>query len=142
MPPAVAVDPSHNLEPGDEVVVRGAGFEPGAYLGVSLCASPAADPSITLNCYGSGGDDRIDDDGGFAILFQIPDPEDYDDGEATATTACSTEGTCTSASMPRDTFCDGVQIVCTVRVEAYLDSMVALGPPQFPPAPVPVTLRT
>jgi hypothetical protein len=144
-PPAVAVDPTQDLEPGDEIVVRGAGFEPGVHFSVELCAAPPGDPTSVVWCSGHGGDEQIDDDGGFAILFEVPDPDDAwdmsDGGMASTTTQCATSGECPPPPTPAGAPCDGAQLVCSIRVQSYQDGQ-PVGPPQFAPEPVVVTLRT
>ncbi len=141
-PPAVAVNPTQDLQPGDEIVVRGAGFQPGTYFHVELCAAPAADPSSVVWCSGEGGDDKVDDDGGFALLFEVPDPGDMGDvvdgGMATSTTCSGTGGCAPPGSTPAE--CDGAELVCSIRVQTYQDGMAA-GPPQFVPEPVVITFR-
>ena len=45
-----------------------------SYYSISLCAAPAGDPTSVDGCVGTdGGEDQIDDDGGFAREFEIPD---------------------------------------------------------------------
>ena len=140
-PPAVAAAPTRDLEPGDEIVVRGAGFEPGAYYSISLCASPAGDPSGTYGCMSTDGEQaQIDDDGGFAQEFEVPDPDEL--AEMTATTMCAGEGDCGESTAPSPVeLCDGVSTVCTIRVDAYRNDPTAGGPPQFIPMPITVTFR-
>src|SRR3546814_14048083 len=66
--PSLAVDPAEGLAPGDVVVVRGQGFEPGAQLYVSLFASPPGDPANRFACRSSpSGEARLADDGAFAL---------------------------------------------------------------------------
>jgi len=139
-PPAIAVAPTRDVQPGDEVVVRGAGFQPGAYYSISLCVSPPGDPMGLYDCIGGdGSEDVIDDDGGFAKEFEIPDLDIL--GGVTATTACSTEGDCLDAvALPEEQRCDGIHSVCSIRVDAYVGG-TAFGPPQFPAVPVTVTYR-
>jgi hypothetical protein len=141
-PPAVAVNPTQDLEPGDEVVVRGAGFDPGSYYSVELCAAPATDPNNVVWCNGNGGDEQIDDDGGFAVLFEIPDPADMGevvDGGMPTTTVCALTDACTPP-VATATDCSGGELVCSIRVQTYQDGMAA-SPPQFVPEPVVVTFR-
>ena len=136
-PAVIAVDPTDDLEPGQTVAVRGAGFEPGSYYSISLCASPVDRPDEILNCMGGdSGQEQIDGDGGFAIEFELP----YVGALAnpTATTRCSADGECTTD--PPDLRCDGREIECSIRVDSYHEGQT-VTPPQFPPVPVPITLR-
>jgi hypothetical protein len=136
-PPAVEVRPTDDLEPGQEIVVRGAGFEPGAYYSISLCAAPPDDPTNVYTCFGGDRQEQIEGDGGFAVLFEVPDPLAF--GSLTVTTACSTEGACHEAGFPAEG-CDGLAVQCTLRVEAYSNE-VSAGPPLFQPDPVVVSFR-
>ena len=74
----VAVDPTRDLEPGDEIVVRGAGFEPGAYYSISLCAAPPEDPDDVYGCVSSGrgaGADRRRRR--LRVEFEVPDLDEH-----------------------------------------------------------------
>src|SRR3546814_6721229 len=65
-------------------------FEPGAQLYVSLCASPPGDPANRFACGSSqSGEERIDDDGAFAIEYEIPR---IDDQGYPGTTTCEERG--------------------------------------------------
>ena len=141
-PPGVAVSPTQDLEPGDEIVVRGAGFDPGSYFYVELCAAPADDPTSIVWCNGDGGDEQIGDDGGFAILFEVPDPGDMGevvDGEMPTTTSCA-GGVCPPPTAVA-TDCSGGELVCSIRVQTYQD-VATVTPPTFVPEPVVVTFRS
>jgi hypothetical protein len=135
-PPAVAVSPTDDLHAGQEIVVRGAGFEPGAYYSISMCAAPPGDPNNIYTCFGGDGQEQIEGDGGFAVLFEVPDPLDF--GDMTVTTACA-EGDCDGAGAFAQG-CDGVAVECTIRVESYSNNQ-SVGPPEFQPEPVVLTFR-
>lgn len=140
-PPAVAVDPDHDLAPGDTVVIRGAGFAPNTAFYPSLCVAPADRPEQFSLCGGHDAENRTDGDGTFAIEFRVPDPNQLQGvgGGMATTTSCAGPADCPAES-PSAPNCDGVQTVCTIHVGNYAE-----GPaprPQFPPAPVVVTFRS
>ncbi len=139
VPPAIAVDPSTDLATGDTVVVRGAGFDPGAQVTISLCVSPTPDPVEWPACSGSGEPAVADEDGTFAVEFELPDIGDFGepvvDGGA-VTTACGPPG-CGDA---RSLGCGGGQGACAIVAESYSEQEV-VGGPVFHPVPVPVTFR-
>ena len=140
-PPAIAVDPTSDLVRGQTVVVRGAGFVPGTSFSVTLCVAPADQPANELGCLSQdSGDHRVDDDGGFATEFELPDPADL--GEVTATTMCTPEGRCAPGDggvAPLS--CAAATMRCVIRVDSYALDGRAVLEPQFPPEPVPVTFR-
>jgi hypothetical protein len=142
IPPAIEVHPTDDLRPGDEVVVRGAGFEPRAYLEVSLCATPADDPQrLAMGCVSSDGGEprRVDDDGGFAFEWELPGIGDLMADGAT-TTLCGPGADCVGP--PAQVRCDGGETVCLLQVTPYpSEERAILQPPAFPPAPVEITFR-
>ncbi len=54
-PPAVAVTPDHDVQRGQEIVVRGAGFEPGAHYSISMCAGPPGSTTDVYACVSPDG---------------------------------------------------------------------------------------
>jgi hypothetical protein len=142
IPPAIEVHPTDDLRPGDEVVVRGAGFEPGAFLDVSLCATPADDPQrLAMGCVTSDGGEprRVDDDGGFAFEWELPGIGELL-GEGATTTLCGPGADCVGT--PAQVRCDGGETVCLLQVTQYPgEERTTLQPPQFPPAPVEITFQ-
>lgn len=141
-PPAVAVDPSTGLATGDRVVVRGAGFDPGAFFQVSLCAAPAGSDDLRQLCAGSGDGSQIDADGGFAIEVELPGLGSMvEDQPGPSTTTSCAGGPCDGGGLPDgDVTCDGVRWDCAIVVEAY-DEGGVLGAPTFQPIPVRITYR-
>lgn len=140
IPPAVAVDPDTDLEVGQTVVVRGAGFNPASYVSINLCISDAE--GVLWGCLGGGDGEQplVGEDGTFAIEFEVPDPTEfgqYDEVSAT-TTACGDGLPCPAA--PGAPTCGVAPYACSIRVEAYSEESVLR--PSFPPAPVPVTFRS
>ncbi|MFL6207159.1 MAG: neocarzinostatin apoprotein domain-containing protein [Acidimicrobiales bacterium] len=139
-PPAIAVSPDHDVRRGQEIVVRGAGFEPGADYSISMCAGRPGDPAEVYACVSPDDQQhQIEDDGGFARLFQVPDISGLS-GEVPTTTSCADEATCGSPLPGPEQMCDGVHLACTIRVDVYSDGAV-FGKPQFQAVPVEVTLR-
>ncbi|MET0902604.1 MAG: neocarzinostatin apoprotein domain-containing protein [Acidimicrobiales bacterium] len=147
-PPAIAVDTTRDLAPGQKIVVRGAGFQPGSSYNISLCAAAPGQPENTFGCQ-STNTYRIDDDGGFAREFEVPDLRSFGGG-VTATTVCAAEGDCgVGGQLPSEILdalseeihCDGVEIECTIRVDTWNETGQAIARPVFPPAPVVVTMR-
>ena len=145
VPPAIAATPTRDLQPGDEIVVRGAGFAPGAYYSISLCAAPPGDPVNVFGCVSSDeSQHQVDPDGGFAREVEVPDIESFADGggfseEGATTTMCATESGCLP-TLTESELCDGAHSVCTIRVDAYTGGP-DVGPPQFPAVPIPITFR-
>ena len=136
IPPAVAVDPSTDLEIGQAVVVRGAGFESGAQVGINLCVT--GPDGTEFGCIQGGNDTPVvDDDGTFAVEFELTDLGQI--GEYSATTVSCADGVpCPPAmSIPA---CDNVQSICSIRVDVYAEGYVLQ--PTFPPAPVPISFRS
>jgi hypothetical protein len=142
-PPAIAAEPTRDLAEGDQIVVRGAGFQPGAYYSISVCVAPPGATADVIGCASTDdGSEQVDEDGGFAQVFEVPDLGDVVGGmgDYPTTTTCGTPGDCGSPPPAADELCDGVHTECTLRVEAYSDGTSATAP-QFPPAPVTITLR-
>jgi hypothetical protein len=140
-PPALAVHPTRDLEAGDELVVRGAGFVAGTRYYLNLCAHVPGEPENILVCAGSEGEGTIDEDGTFAVLFGVPDLVDGQESVGSTTTVCATGVECEgdgSLVLDDSTMCDGVNTECSIRVETYFDSFDA-SPPTFLPVPVRVT---
>jgi hypothetical protein len=126
IPPAVAVDPSSGVAIGDEVVVRGAGFEPGTYVSISLCASPVGSPGERNVCSGAGDSQiEVDDEGTFAVELTLPELQQAEliDGGSETTVSCANGSECESVAPEQtwDTSCDGVMSECSIVVEAYSD---------------------
>lgn len=143
--PSMSVEPTDGLAPGDTVVVRGAGFEPGSAFYVSLCAGPpgAADGLRYMCGSSDSGERRTDDDGSFAIEFEIPELSAPDDeGMATTTIGCAPGTECEpGAGWPSgDARCDDVHTSCSITVD-LMAQMEGGGPPTWTPAPVPVSFR-
>ena len=140
-PPAVAVSPTQDLEPGDEIVVRGAGFDPGSsstrsrVRGTGRPTRPASSW-----CSGDGGDEQIDDDGGFAVLFEVPDPGDM--GEVVDGDDACDHGSCADGVCPPPT---AVATDCSGGSSSAPSGSrptrtgTTVGPPTFAPEPVVVT---
>jgi hypothetical protein len=139
--PAIAASPTRDLRRGEKIVVRGAGFQPGAYYSISLCATAPEDPADVYGCVGPDGEQQqIDEDGGFAQEVEVPDLVGLTgSGGATATTACAQGGCSPRPSVGVGELCDGVHTSCTIHVDSYEDSSGA-GPPRFQPVPIPFTL--
>ncbi|MGH9085917.1 MAG: neocarzinostatin apoprotein domain-containing protein, partial [Acidimicrobiales bacterium] len=139
-PPALAVDPSTELAVGDEVMVRGLGFEPGTRTHLSLCAggSSGADahPGEFLTCVG-GSSTPIDGEGRFWAHFEIPDLGYVEQGMSEE---CTSDGVCTTstAGPAMEVRCDE-STPCWVIADTYSEDRVT--PPIFPPQPVRVTFR-
>lgn len=139
-PPAIAVDPTSALAPGDTVVVRGAGFQPGAEVHAAMCVAPPGAVDLRQACIGTDGDPfRVDDDGTFALEFELPDPADVY-GDTATTVSCGPDGGCVDPAAPTDSSCDGIRSACAIVVDSYSGEEVA-GPPMFAAVPVPVTFR-
>lgn len=149
--PALSVVPADGLAVGDQVVVRGKGFEAGAHVMVSMCAAPAGQAAEMgyLACGSTGGAElEAEDDGTFAMQLEIPElrtmgayAEDCSgDGECSVTTACY-EG-CVGGPVGQDApiGCDGVDTDCFITADVYQDQFGSTRP-YFPPAPVRVTFR-
>lgn len=142
LPPAVAVDPTSGLATGDRVVVRGAGFDPGNWFQVSLCAAPAGSDDIRQMCTSVDDGGQIDGDGGFAVEMRLPSFGSVDDGSfgPSTTTSCAS-GPCDGGPMPSgEITCDGVRWDCAIVVDAY-DEGGQIGTPTFQPIPVQITYR-
>lgn len=136
--PSLSITPTEGLAPGDEVVVRGAGFQPGSYFYVSLCGGPAGQPDLRYSCASSSqGDERIGKDGTFVLEMVLPSLQQAD---VTETTLCGSAGGC--GEMPPeqvDVRCDGVETSCAIVVESYQE--LASNAPVWSPVPVPITFR-
>jgi len=144
VPPAVAVDPSEGLAPGDTLVVRGAGFPANAYVYLSLCAGPVGGgPEAARQACWSGDSEsiEIDSDGSFAVEFEVPDLQSIDETMGSVTTSCA-EGDCGGGAEPLTVACDGVGTSCALYVDVQFGDEDQQHPPTFAPAPVPVTFRT
>lgn len=142
IPPAVAVHPTSGLAEGDTVVVRGAGFDPGAWFSVSLCAAPAGSAEIRQTCTGNGeGEDRVGDDGTFALEWRLPSWSDGAEvGFSSATTvACAGDPCDDPPPVLGEVTCDGVTWDCAIVVESYPAEEAPR--PRFLPLPVPITYR-
>ena len=137
--PSIAVTPTEGLAPGEEVVVQGAGFTPGGEVFVSLCVGPPGEVENRYSCGSTdGGGHRVEDDGTFAVDFELPDLEW---GEMTATTCQG--ASCGGPEDPGRTVkatCDGVESECSISVDVYQDGPGG-GPPTWSPVPVVVTFR-
>ena len=141
--PAFGVEPSDGLAPGDEVVVAGEGFRPGAEIWISLCAHPVSleEQAYGGACTGLGEPIEVGEDGSFALAARLPEPPSFGGGEV-----CDSSGVCTNVAQ-RPVVCDGVIDACSLMAEGvwygYGDdgTVVSAAPPIFPPAPVPVTYR-
>jgi hypothetical protein len=143
--PTLAVDPSTGLATGDEVTVRGAGFPGGVRLYIALCAQLANNPVGQFQTCGSMEDDegeRVRGDGTFQVPFVIPDTERWS-GEMGQ--ECDDTGQCTDVTYAGGgpLRCDGVDIVCYLTAEAYVDYEAgpSVAPPTFTAPPVKLTMR-
>jgi hypothetical protein len=141
--PTLAVDPSTDLAPGDEVVVRGVGFAPDAMVWITLCGRPAAAGDMGYGtCASSQGQPAdVGDDGTFEQRFEIPEMGRIDSqpGEP-----CLPEQGCTVTPSPHageEIRCDGVVTRCEIMAEAQADGATLAAPPMFYAAPVSVTFR-
>lgn len=141
-PPAVAVAPTDGLAPGDEVTVQGEGFEPGAEVHISLCASPTGEPTMRHTCAGSDtAPHRADDEGTFAVRWEVPDLGEH---LGPTTTLCD-GGVCRDESTGEPMGgCGDDGVECAIVVETFLTSASPgpwVAPPQWQPEPVVVTFR-
>jgi hypothetical protein len=136
--PSLGVDPADGLAPGDEVLVRGAGFEPGARLMVMFCVGPAAQPE--MGATGCSGEDetQVAEDGTFTKTFEIP--EMMSDGLMPET--CTPDGRCEPSGDPSEPIhCDGERWACSISIDPYYMGEPAVSPPAFQASPVTITYR-
>lgn len=143
--PTLAVDPSTGLAPGDEVVVRGAGFPEGMQLYLSLCAQlPGTPVGEFQTCGAQDGDaQRARRDGTFQVSFEIPETGSWSFG---AGEECDASGQCTEvthAGGSGDVRCDGTSTDCYLTAEARMDyeERPSVTPPTFGAPPVRITMR-
>ncbi len=133
--PALAVDPADGLAPGDEVLVRGTGFEPGARLTVMFCTGPAQEPEMgPTGCWG-GDEVEAGGDGTFSTPFEIPEMG----SEGLSSQSCSPGVPCDGT--PEPVHCDGVRFVCSISIDPYYSGEPSGAPPTFQAPPVPITYR-
>lgn len=141
--PTLAVEPADDLAPGDEVLVRGVGFAPGATVWLTLCARPVGEEDLGYGTCTSSqtGPGTVDEDGTFEDRFDIPEMgrlEDYYSSEG-----CTDEG-CTEVTQPwvgEEIHCDGVQTTCEILAEVTPFMGPVATPPVFYAAPAPITFR-
>ena len=146
-PPSPSTPPGTS-SPGDEIVVRGAGFQPGTTTPSRCARRLAGQPENIFGCVSSDDDThRIEGDGSFAREFEVPDAA-ASSANVTGTTMCSAEGDCAAgASADRDPREADQRDPLRRRRSGvhdpgrHLRPGQAVMPPQFPPAPVPVTIR-
>jgi hypothetical protein len=141
--PAVAVDPADGLAPGDEVLVRGAAFAPGAEVWISLCARSVGqeDPGYGTCSSSQSGPRTVDEDGTFEDPFEIPDLgrlEDYYSGGACTGDGCSSV---IQKQLGEKIRCDDVQTTCEILAEVMPFAGSVATPPVFYPAPARITFR-
>lgn len=142
--PSFGADRTTGLAPGDEVVLAGAGFAPGARLLISICAVSVAEAQAGFDGYqGCSGSMRepivVDDAGSFASSFEIPDP-----GATPYQESCGDDGSCTTTVGGEPIRCDGVTTRCVLQVDEGDPRGRAgtdIGPPIFPAVPIPITFR-
>ncbi len=142
--PALAVEPDHDIVPGAAVRVRGAGFEPGATLQLSLCIGPVDEPDPQGLCVELGQAFDIAGDGTLDSQTVVPGLAALDGYQLSGSTTTTELGTGTSAPTVSEIGswpCDGASTQCVVRgVLAYGDEPGPLRP-RFGPDPVPITYR-
>ena len=104
-------------------------------VGINLCVT--APDGTDVGCMQRNDNLAVDDDGTFAVEFELTDLGQI--GEYSATTvACANSAPCPPAmSIPA---CDNVQSSCSIRVDVYAEGY--LLQPTFPPAPVPISFRS
>ena len=136
---AMAIDPADGLAPGDPVSITGAGFDAGATIGLSICASVPGDPPQIVTCATLVLTLVADDDGAFTVSGTVPT---FEPDPTVQTTSCGAEpGQCQSGPPTLvQVTCDGVGTSCALH--AFIAGTPSgVGRPTFPPAPVPVTYR-
>ena len=142
--PSLSADPTERLAPGDTVVVRGAGFEPGTAFYLSLCAGPpSSDHGVRYHCGSQSGEQRTDDDGTFLVEFEIPEMSAPDEVPMVTTSMPCADGTACGPEPgwpTGDARCDDVHTSCAITVD-LMTQMDGPGPPAWSPTPVPVTFR-
>lgn len=132
-PPAVAVEPSTDVAPGDVVQVRGTGFAPDIPIYVSLCGGTEAIETCTSSL---NEELWTDGAGAFSVDFEIPVLTVGRDVDEAGCVDCTTSWT---ADPPEteELRCDGVESSCWITV----DASYGMGRPTFGPEPVPVRFR-
>lgn len=132
--PVFDVDPTSDLAVGDEVIIRGTGFRPGALVNVSLCASRgSADHEGIVACsYGaSQGEERADAHGTYVRTFTIPElREEYEP-------MCVGVQDCDPPTPGPLISCNDGEVQCSIHLESWADD----GAPPFTADPIPVTFR-
>lgn len=140
--PAVGVDPATGLRTGDEAIVAGRGFVPGAEVWVDLCVGPVDQPADWYHyCASSDRTAQVDEEGAFALVWKVPDPKSMGTYET-----CEADGGCEMVEA-EDVRCDGVTSRCQIVVYSSSPGMApgASGsgtpapPPTFAAAPIPIT---
>jgi Neocarzinostatin family len=134
--PALVVEPDQGIVPGAAVSVRGAGFEPGATLRLSLCIGPVDDADPQGLCVELGRPFDIAEDGTLDSQAAVPGVAALGGYQLSGSATTTVPGT---EDEVRSWPCDGVSTQCVVRGElAYGDEPGPLRP-RFGPDPVPVT---
>jgi hypothetical protein len=136
--PSLAVDPADGLAPGDEVFVRGAGFEPGSRLVVTFCTGPTAQAEMGATGCSGGDETEVAEDGTFRTAFEIP--EMTSDGLLPGT--CTPEDGCEVAGDQSEPIhCDGERWTCSISIDPYYAGEPGTTPPVFQAPPVTITYR-
>lgn len=139
--PAMGVEPSTDLVPGQSVIVAGSGFPAGTELWLEVCASPADLSSLEgFYCEPSDRTLRVEEDGTFATEWTIPDLPHLAGYET-----CDETGSCTTIDAGSSR-CDGTTIRCHLNAQVMsFDGEPRLGEPAPPPlfgaTAVPITFR-
>lgn len=132
--PSAVLEPSEALAVGDETVLRGAGFRPGAVLMLRLCAhrGESLDVGYVGCAYTEGPETIVGDDGTVTLDYVIPEILDE-----TQMMECTSEEECREAQPGPPVACGRDGIVCELQVESYTPR----GGPSFLPPPIPLTFR-